>query len=343
MKRYVLIILLGITPGLLFAQQKPATTNKQTTTTAPKSTTVAKTTTASKTANANKTATTSTTAKPAAAKSAATTPKATTTQKAVTTTVPASQPAITETPSAGSQAPATNTQSQAVAPATTNQAPVRRTNATTTAARSSATISSKPAPTERSGGFSIGIRGGTSMGTVSGLDLSDAGAGVAQEYALGFHGGLVMNIGGRTFSVQPEILYNQYGSRITGAGDYLQVTSNVVEVPILLKLAFGGRNVRVFINGGPFGNYLMNGQVKTSIGGNTTSETITPDSNDDRFSYGVAGGAGLSFKIGPGNLLLEGRFNHVLGTLGSDNTVDTKTNPQVIMGSVGYIIPLGGR
>ncbi|GAB4035403.1 porin family protein [Spirosoma gilvum] len=186
--------------------------------------------------------------------------------------------------------------------------------------------------------FHMGLRFGGNFSTIGGADPTAVGQGVQLARVMGFHGGVVFNIGGPTFSVQPEILYSQYGVRFTLGSDYLQLKYNLVEVPVLLKVAFGQPNLRFFVNAGPVGSYVSSGTISVQEGGQRDSQAIDM-TGEGRFFYGLAGGAGVSLQAGPGKLLLEGRYSYLM----ADHEDGSTTKPQNAMLSIGYLFPLGGR
>ncbi|GAA4414798.1 hypothetical protein GCM10023187_44700 [Nibrella viscosa] len=173
--------------------------------------------------------------------------------------------------------------------------------------------------------------------------------GAQQEYTPGYHAGLVLNMGGPVFSVQPEVLLNQYNFRYTlsqgSRSGFAEGTINALEVPVLLKASFGGRTLRFFVNGGAFGTYFLNGRVKGVATLNNLaidlSGPIEREGFSERFGYGVTGGLGLSVRLGPGNLLLEGRYNYAIDN--TQRTSEGETKARLYMASLGYLIPLGGR
>lgn len=196
-----------------------------------------------------------------------------------------------------------------------------------------------PAPVHgRQSRFRVGFRVGGNSSTMGGVDGSELGEGVRVNRVTGFHGGVVFNIGGPKFSVQPEILFTQYGVRMAFGPDYLQIKYNVVEVPVLLKATFGESNLRFFVTAGPVATYAMSGTVSVRQGGQSESQTVDMR-QQGQFSYGASGGAGITLNAGPGTILLEGRYSYLLS--GSAGT--TQTTPQNAMLSVGYLMPLGGR
>ena len=212
------------------------------------------------------------------------------------------------------------------------------------------------APAERSGdeaGFRIGIRGGASY-----LLPLETVEGATYETTIGYHGGLVLNFGRGVFSFQPEINYGQQkvkaSATIQGQGITLTATENRVEVPLLLKFSFGNPSAsRFFVNVGPYGAYSLSGTIKGTVLGVPVNEKVTYDGSEGRISYGAAGGLGVALKLGPGHLTVEARGLYELGNNaaktttipgGTTSPVNTNDISRVLLqGSIGYLIPIGGR
>ena len=203
--------------------------------------------------------------------------------------------------------------------------------------------------------FSIGLRGGLNLNTVSnqlkGLDPSSK----AQQL-LGFHGGLVMEFGGKMFSVQPEVLFSQIGAKVTvspdptdpdDAGGAIKATGNTVTVPLLLKAKFGNAdNLKFFVNAGPYISYLLSSRAVVMSGSTVIfDETAKFTDNKGRIGYGAMAGGGVELGLGFGKLLLEGRYALGLGdNAGSTAGVaNNESFPRAIMVSVGILIPIGGK
>jgi Outer membrane protein beta-barrel domain len=295
-----------------------------------------------------------------------TTPPKTVTAAPVATPEPAPKPASTTTPTATetpeeqqkrqqelydkyhgttekTTTPATNTKAKSSTAAKPEPTPKPEKPAKTETARKQ----EMSRPTEYStrsndeSKLKVGVRAGVNLG-----NFGEAGKFVTDgiESPVAFHGGLVFNIGGKLFSVQPEILFSQFAIEgrlvepITGTSVVGSSTLNQVQVPILLKLAFGGDKLRFFINGGGYGSYAINGNSKSTINGSTTTSKITFDNNEGRFEYGAVGGAGIQLGIGRAQLLLEGRYNYGLGS--NAPKVQSQVYSRIIMGSVGVLIPL---
>ncbi|GAB2553782.1 hypothetical protein GCM10027190_00290 [Spirosoma areae] len=206
-----------------------------------------------------------------------------------------------------------------------------------------AVAASRPAPqvipaSASEGRFRIGFRLGGNSSTIGGVDVSALGEGIKLARVTGFHGGVVFNFGGPSFSVQPEILYTQYGVRMAAGSDYLQIKYSIVEVPVLLKASFGQPNLRFFVNAGPVMTYATGGTVSVQEGGQSDSQKLDM-TNEGRLAFGASGGAGVALKAGPGSVLLEARYSYLF----SSNDAGATLHPQNAMLSIGYLIPLGGR
>ncbi len=199
----------------------------------------------------------------------------------------------------------------------------------------------------------VGIRAGLNVASASQNTIDQiksviqtAGNDAKLESITGYHAGVVVRIGGPNFSVQPEALYSQYGARVVSGSNLAELKSNVIEVPVLAKWAFGNRAARFFVNAGPFIDYALNGKFNViaqlgSLPINTVQD-VQFDKTSDRLAYGLTGGAGLTWHIGPGDFLAEVRYSYALQSnvppsvlvLGGSNL-----HARLGMVSVGYLIP----
>jgi Outer membrane protein beta-barrel domain len=193
---------------------------------------------------------------------------------------------------------------------------------------------SKSSSSDDDSKFLIGLRGGVNLMTIAKANsFQEAGT----TSLIGFHGGLVMNIGGKMLSVQPEILFSQIGVKYTDTGNSLQGSFNTVTVPLLLKLSLGSDSFRFFVTGGGYGSYLLSGSSSLTIAGQTSTESIKFVDGDRRLEYGSTGGAGVQIGLGKMKLNLEGRYNYGLG---GNEKVKEDSYSRTIMASVGVLIPL---
>jgi hypothetical protein len=236
-----------------------------------------------------------------------------------------------------------------------------------------------PLPTEAQIGpsgnsrfFRVGLRAGGS--SVLPLEVVPN---ATYHPTVSYHGGVFVNIGRNRLSFQPELNlsqrrvwadYNQQGVILAA-----RVATNRVEMPLLVKATFGSESrakPRFFINAGPYGAYVLNERYNANVlsyGGLSASlrsvidavvvsldnKKAIFDGNKGRFSYGIAGGLGVAFRAGPGQLTIEGRALYQLG----DNTGANATDPSgtglaanirdtkyaLMQASIGYLIPIGGH
>ncbi len=201
------------------------------------------------------------------------------------------------------------------------------------------------APSNDNGGFKfkVGLRGGANYASITSDQLKASGANI--DPVLGYHGGLILSLGGKTFSVQPEILYSQLGFKLTAAQGGASLVGeskvNTITVPVLMKLSLGSEKLKFFVNGGGYGSYALNAKAKTTFNGSTTISDIDYEKGDARIEYGAVGGAGVALGLGRAQLLIEGLYYYGLGNNGDAAQTD-KIFYRNIQGSIGILIPLGG-
>jgi len=227
----------------------------------------------------------------------------------------------------------------------TTQKPAKTTTASKPSSISKPQTAAKPKATTESDGakFRVGVRGGANYCTYNYPNTTTA----SPESIIGFHGGLIANIGGERFSVQPEVLYSQIGAKVSTTILNQTIKSeakiNTVTVPVLLKLALGSQNFKFFVNAGGYGSYAINGNTKSTINGNVTNQKVEFNGQEGRIEYGAVGGAGISLGLGPAKLLIEGRYYYGLGNNAKDIPNVSKYSVRNIQGSIGILIPLGGK
>lgn len=338
-KNFLLFLTLLFTTTLAFAQSKKPATKPKTTTAKPaapgtKPYTPASTqTTQSSSSSATKTTTT-------------TTPTTTvTTQPAAATEVtPEMQEQydkLNATKPATNSSPSKTTKSQSSTTTTTNSnrntggsSETYKSRSTTTTAKAKPETAARR-PSEESK-FHIGLKGGVNLGTAaeSGKFITEGA-----DYQMGYHGGVVLNFGGKGVSFQPEILFSQLGYKASSSAASVSATINTVTVPLLLKFSLGGDTFRFFITAGGYGSYYLSGKTSATFAGQTQTQDITFESGDPRIEYGAAGGAGLQFGRST-KFFVEGRYNYGLGDNGTKSTTAPQTYSRTIMASAGVLIPL---
>ncbi len=98
-------------------------------------------------------------------------------------------------------------------------------------------------------------------------------------------------LGGGLFMLQPELHWSQKGSKITDINNNeITSTLNYLELPILLRINFGG-SVKLFAMAGASAGYLLGGKIE---GGNLKEEVKDVYDNLD-----ISGILGVGIGLGP--------------------------------------------
>ena len=142
----------------------------------------------------------------------------------------------------------------------------------------------------------FGIRGGVHAGTQFGQAIITNPKGTL----IGFEGAIFANIElSEDISLCPEIAFSQKGFKI----DTMEMTSNYIEVPLLLKINMGDGGIYTII--GPYVSYLPMVNINAP----------------DEKALGFGGTFGFGTRVGD-HLLIEARynFNGNIWGLGSDST-----------------------
>ncbi|KQT18194.1 opacity protein [Chryseobacterium sp. Leaf404] len=149
----------------------------------------------------------------------------------------------------------------------------------------------------------FGLKAGMNVASLS----KDAGL-EDQKSKIGFNAGVFANIPvAESFSIQPEVLYNQLGSKVENSYTVLGVTTresystnlDYISVPVMFQYNFVPN---FYVEAGPEFGFMISAKNKgdrtTTSGGNTTMVSYTDDINKDNlntFNFGVGLGAGYYF------------------------------------------------
>jgi len=175
----------------------------------------------------------------------------------------------------------------------------------------------------------IGIKGGLNFANVN----PNQSAGTTYNSRTGYHFGAFALFKLSKIGIQPEVLFSKQGSKYSFSSTNVDANFNYINIPVILKIyLMAGLNLQV----GPQIGFVSGGDVKTTIGGVTTTQ------NAKDFVKGadtsVALGAGWDLPFG---LNIDARYN--LGV--SDNSVNgssTTFKNQVFQISAGFkLIKLG--
>lgn len=181
--------------------------------------------------------------------------------------------------------------------------------------------------------LSVGINGGVNLNSVSFQPSIDQATFMAPSFGV-----TVRYISEKYFKmlcgIQAEINYSGRGwkeepNEITG--DYYNRNLNYLEIPLLAHLAFGSdsytKGARFFVNLGPSFGFLINEKEHMTAGFDpttrpTTNRELYGKEIENKFEYGIVGGAGVEVNTKIGHFLLEGRYYFGLGNIYGDTKKD---------------------
>jgi hypothetical protein len=181
--------------------------------------------------------------------------------------------------------------------------------------------------------------------TFSSLEVDDDDS--DEHRITSFGGGGFIRFSFGTFGIQPEIMAVTKGADIDGPGDDdLQLQLDYVEVPVLARFAFGTGNVTPYLLAGPSFNFEYGCEVELDLAGTETSSDCDDEDVFERTKtdIGVTGALGLELRLGPGSMLVEGRYAHGLTDIAEDDgVIDVNVKNRSFAIFAGFSIPLGGR
>ena len=197
--------------------------------------------------------------------------------------------------------------------------------------------------------LSVGFGGGMTMNTVS---FSPS---IRQNSLKGMMGGVAVRyISEKYFNMicgaQLELNYAQHGWD-EYYEDYPHLTytrkMNYVEIPLLAHLAFGReRGLRMFVHLGPQIGFFLGDSYTISSVSDWADSGLTVEQHDkavqNKFDYGIVGGAGLELRTKIGHFQLEGRYYYALSDFYGNTKSDyfSRSAHGVITVRIGYMIDL---
>lgn len=193
----------------------------------------------------------------------------------------------------------------------------------------------------------IGFKLGPSFSTMT----SDPDEG--QKSITKFTGGGFVRFDMGGIALQPELMYVTKGARFEetegGQTAELELRLDYIEIPVLLVLPFAaGGSVSPHVYAGPAFAFEVGCTVALTAGSVNASVDCDGDDEDwagnrRKFDVGAMVGGGLSIPMGPGSLLLEGRYNFGLLNFNDDSNDDTTVRHRSGAVLAGYSIPIGRR
>jgi hypothetical protein len=152
----------------------------------------------------------------------------------------------------------------------------------------------------------------------------------------GFAGGGFIRFGTGRIGVQLEALSITKGAELDATD--LKRKIEYVEVPLLLHLPLTlGQSFAPYVIGGPSVAFDISCEEEAA-GGDTND---CPDR--EKTDFGLSAGGGLGFAVGPGALLLEGRYTWGLKNIEYGRIEGEETKNRNALFIAGYEIPIGRR
>ena len=173
--------------------------------------------------------------------------------------------------------------------------------------------------------FHLGVKGGANITKVDGKSFKD-------EFRYGYHlGGFAEIRMGNKFVLQPEVLFNQYATRLDSS--FKNVYQDVFDGNSNIKLNY--ISIPIVLNYKLIGSFLSL-QAGPQFGILIDQSRTTLQNGADAFKKGdLSMLAGLNFKVGP--MRINGRYAIGLNNI-SDITDDNKWNSQGVQVSVGLAL-----
>ena len=135
---------------------------------------------------------------------------------------------------------------------------------------------------------------------------------------VGIQGGLVNNFKvSRLFSVQVEALFIQKGFKVKALNIYDQgneiwLRMNYLSLPVLARFTFPAGSFTFSGLAGGFCAYALNGRYTVKYNQEEPDKSDVEFGNIRHFDAGVCAGAGVGFRVGPGDLFIDFRFDYGL-------------------------------
>ncbi|MET3876780.1 outer membrane beta-barrel protein [Chitinophaga sp. OAE865] len=157
----------------------------------------------------------------------------------------------------------------------------------------------------------FGVKGGLNISKLTATDGSKALA--------GFHAGGLVNIGlGKTWAIQPELVYSTQGTKAERSVLWLTssntVKVNYINVPVMVQYSIVPE---FYLEAGPQVGFLTAAKVKSG------DVTVDIKNNMQSVDFGLGFGFGYKFDMGLG---VSGRYNFGLTKVYDSDQVDSKNS-----------------
>ncbi len=198
---------------------------------------------------------------------------------------------------------------------------------------------------QRPGDMTIGVMAGLNWAKV---EQDPEGGDVTFGYKTGLlAGGFFGYQVNEVFSVEPQLLYSQKGTKVKGTGSNASLEGSVklsyIEVPLLLKFWFPTYSqVTPFVFAGPVVGFTVGCTLEGEI------LSVTGDEDCDKTSvvkvkstdFGGTVGGGVEFKAGMQVVRIDGRYTHGFTDI-NDSGDNREIKNRAFAVTVGLGFPLG--
>lgn len=186
----------------------------------------------------------------------------------------------------------------------------------------------------------VGLKAGP---TFSKVDVQ--GDNTPIKYLTSFGGGGFVRFGMMGLGMQGEILALTKGAKIEDGANHAETKITYIEVPVLARFGLGTGNMAPYLMVGPSFAFEISCNGSFTISGVTQSDKCESGGQNSmrrKFDLGATGVAGLEFRMGPGALLIEGRYTHGLTNLNKDTSFgnDQKVRNRSWAAMAGYAFSL---
>ena len=190
----------------------------------------------------------------------------------------------------------------------------------------------------------LGVLGGLNLANAS-MDPLEEGTNLSSRTAFGF--GAILDFGlNESITLHLEPMYLQKGFKLKvdmvdmGEIAEWEVKFAYLEIPVMLKYAFGTSEIKPYIIAGPTIAYNLSSKLKISMGGVSEEGDVKDDIKS--LDFGVGFGAGVNVAMGNNSIFVEARY-----ALGLTNINDHPNDPDIktkgIQIFAGITFPVGGE
>ena len=168
----------------------------------------------------------------------------------------------------------------------------------------------------------FGIKGGMNVSSISDDGYDDT------KSKVGYYGGVFVNIpASESFSIQPEVIYNNLGSEVKGTvlgNSYSQkLNLNYITVPVMFQYK---ATPQFYLEAGPEFGFLVSADSKTTWNNSTSTAELDKD-NFNNFNMGVGLGAGFDISKNVGlNARYVAGFSDITKESGPSTDAKNKNN-----------------